>query len=82
MKLEKLPKRKVTVDELIRTDDFTDFLKNIHEHRSEVDQVVVIYTDDGAIPHFWWHGTKERLLWILEQAKFKLLNGDFDEEEE
>jgi len=75
----KLPKRKVTVDELLHTDEIVDLLKDINEHRSEIDQFFLVYVDRNAISHFWWHGSRERLLWSLESAKLQLISGEFDE---
>ena len=79
-KLDKLPKRKVTVDELIHADDIVDLLQGIYENRTKIDQFVLIYTDDDAQSHQYWHGTTERLLYCLEQMKLKLL-GVYDDTE-
>ena len=80
-KLDKLPKRKVTVDELIHADDIVDLLQGIYENRTKIDQFVLIYTDDDAEPHQYWHGQRERLLYCLEQMKLKLLGVYNDEDE-
>ncbi len=67
--LSKLPKRKVTVDELLFTDDVRDLLRELFEKRNEIDQIVVAYTDKGNVVHTFYQGTVERVLWAMEFTK-------------
>jgi benzoyl-CoA reductase/2-hydroxyglutaryl-CoA dehydratase subunit BcrC/BadD/HgdB len=72
--LSKIPKRRITVDDLLYTDDITDILQKLYEDRHEIDNFVLLYSRKDAdefVPY--WHGTAERILWLLETAKFKLM---------
>lgn len=75
-KLDKLPKRKVTVDDLLGLDDVNDVIQGIIENRFDIDEVVVIYTlkkEDG----FHWHTNgmyNSRLIYMFESIKQDLLN--------
>ncbi len=79
-RLDKLPKRKLTIDEILRSDDISDLLKDLYDKRHEIDQFVLIYTDHEAIPHFYWHGNRERIVYALEQGKLKVLTEKEEDE--
>jgi hypothetical protein len=74
----KLPKRKVTPEELLGVDDITNCLQELYEKRFNIDQFVLIYTDKEAVPYCYWQGTKERIVYSLEHAKYILLSGGAD----
>lgn len=76
-------KRKaVTVDKLLKCDNLVDLMGDIYEKRADVDQFFVGYTDENSETHFYWSGTKERMLWLLEIAKQKLFTPDEEEVEQ
>ena len=70
---ELLPKRKVTVDEILQTDDITDLLRDLYEKRCEIDQFILIYTDKNSEIHVNYQGNRERLVYALEKTKLKIL---------
>lgn len=78
--LAKLPKRKITPEEILGADDITDCLKDLYDKRYDIDQFILIYTDKASVPHVYWQGTKERIVYALENAKFEILKGDYDTE--
>jgi len=71
--LSHLPQRKVTVDQILETEQITEILDRLHEHRHEIDQFLLVYTDRDGTPYLQWVGNNERLLYALEQAKMELL---------
>jgi len=71
-----MPKRVVTVDEVLGVDDLVDLLQDVYERRSEVEEFVLIYTDKEGKGHHYWDGTHEGVLWALESAKKKVMKAD------
>ncbi len=74
--LDKLPKRKVTIDELLGLDEIKDILDELlAENMSEV---IVIWSKEGE-PFFSFRSNGialSRLVYILESVKLSLFNGD------
>jgi hypothetical protein len=66
----------LTINKILKGDDIGDLLAEVHEKRFEVDQFFLVYTDDDGTPHYYWHGTKERIVYALECGKNMIINGD------
>jgi hypothetical protein len=72
-RLDKLPKRKVTIDELLELSDIQDILNDISEAKSDIEEIVVIYTS-GKNVHWIANGLLlSRILWLIETVKQGLL---------
>jgi hypothetical protein len=73
-RLDKLPKRKVTVDELLDLADIQDIVNEILAARDEINDLFVIYTKGDQI--YWMsNGMKlSRSVYLLEVAKKGLLS--------
>ncbi len=74
-RLDKLPKRKITVDELLGRQDITKILTETLEKRNDIDELLVIYTDNGKGIN--WCSSKaatSRLIYVMEIVKRALLD--------
>jgi len=78
-RLDKLPKRKVTVDEILGLSDIQGILDDVP--KGEIDELLVIYTSKDS---FYWVAngiSPSRVLWLIESMKHGLL-GDKDASQE
>ena len=76
-RLDKLPKRKVTVDELIYRSDIIDVISDLYERRETIkDELLAMWNDEDGFLHYTYTGTKSRLLWLLEKVKLEILGED------
>jgi len=78
-RLDKLPKRKVTVDESLGLSDIQGILDDVP--KGEIDELLVIYTSKDS---FYWVAngiSLSRVLWLIESVKHGLL-GDKDASQE
>jgi hypothetical protein len=80
-KLSKLPKRKITIDELLEADDITDLLAELYEKRHEVDQFILIYVERNGDQHNYWNGMKSKLVYSIEFAKHIMFSEQLKKEE-
>ncbi len=71
-RLDKLPKRKVTVDEILGRDEISDIISDMKEYEAEIEDIVVIWSDGKNIQ---WHSNVclSRLLLLLEQVSVLIL---------
>lgn len=78
--LSKLPKRKVTVDELLDSDSVSAMLEEIYDERHDIDELLIIHTSrkhKGLA--LSTNGIDEsRLIAIMETIKQGVFKGDFD----
>jgi hypothetical protein len=79
--LNKLPKRKITIDELLDVDGITDLIDDIYQKRLEIDQFVFIYTDKDSSVKAYYQGNRERILYALEKTKFDILSESTNDED-
>jgi hypothetical protein len=71
-RLDKLPKRRVTVTELLNQDGIKELLDGVSEHINEIEDLIIIYTCGGKI--FRYDNTDMiRLIQLLETVKFDIL---------
>lgn len=81
-RLDKLPRRKVTIDELIGLSDVGEVVDNILEDKSEIKELYAIWTIEGEIRQSWCGLTPARRLWLLERVKHNLMQGANDPEQD
>ena len=78
--LSKLPKRKVTIDDLLNSDKVTEMLDDIYQERHDIEELVIIHTSrahSGLAMEV--NGIDQsRLVGILEALKHGIFKGDFD----
>ena len=73
-KLDKLPKRKVTVDDLLELDDVNDVIQNIIANRFDIEELAVVYTLKNE-SGFHWHTNgmyDSRIMYMFESVKMDL----------
>jgi hypothetical protein len=80
--LSNLPKGKVTTEDLLGADGITDLLAGLYEKRYDIDQFVLLYTDKDSNSHYYWQGSRERIVYILELAKQRILKDADDPDSE
>lgn len=83
-RLGKLPKRKVTVDELLGQDDIKRAIDDLQNNINNIEELVIIYTERGSNDVVTWHNNfVSRFIYLLEFAKNMCLNrrGEEDEDE-
>ena len=75
-RLDKMPKRKVTVDDLLDTIDTTEIISNLSEWKQDIDEVLVVFTkrDENFISWRTNGMSIERQVYFLECIKYALLN--------
>ena len=73
--LAKMPKRKVTVDDLLHLDGINEVLSYLQDKKHEISNMVLwVQWRDGD--HGQWvtsWATSKEILWLLEQIKYRLL---------
>ena len=76
--LSKLPKRKVTVDDLLGADRVVDTLEEIYEERHDLDEFIIIHTSrkHSGIAYQTNGMAESRIIYFLEAAKYSILDGD------
>ncbi len=72
----KLPKRKVTVDELLECDDINDVITDLHEKKNDIKEYIFIWTDQEDIIRWNYRSDIARALLILERFKENILSED------
>ena len=78
-KLDKMPKRKVTVDDLLEVDNIKRIIGDIDAIKNDLDELLVIYSERNARSFTWiTSGLKDsRIIYMCEAVKYSLL-GDKD----
>ena len=78
--LRKLPKRKVTVSELLRKDDVSEVIDNLVSTSYDIDEIIVITTgEDGTIDVVLSSMTLAQCLGLLELTKDLVIHGGENE---
>ncbi len=72
-RLDKLPKRKVTVDEILDREAVVDILNELFEVSGLIEDLVVIWTDGESIHHSY-NTDNSRLIALLETTKYDVIN--------
>jgi len=74
-RLEKLPKRKVTIDDLLELDTIRGILAELDTEKADIDELVVVYSKrDSSHFSLITNGLPEsRLIYMLEAIKYTLL---------
>uniref|UniRef100_A0A6M3KBY5 Uncharacterized protein n=1 Tax=viral metagenome TaxID=1070528 RepID=A0A6M3KBY5_9ZZZZ len=77
-KLDNLPKRKVTVDDLLEVDEVNSVLKDIVDEKYDIDELIVIYSKKRCegftyITNGMHHS---RIVYMFEAVKQTLFRGD------
>lgn len=70
-KLDKLPKRKVTVDELLGLDNINKLISDLDKRKASIEEIIVIYTDSDN--NIIWKALGldfSRMLSLFEQVKY------------
>lgn len=77
--LSKLPKRKVTIEEILGSDRVAEMLDEIYDERHDIDELIIIHTSrKHSGMAFSVNGvTESRIIAMLEGVKFGIFNGDF-----
>lgn len=72
-RLDKLPRRKVTVDDLLDRNDLVDALDDLVEEKGNMDEFIGLWITDGTI--YWSTSpmTKARMNYLLDMCKTSLL---------
>ena len=73
--LSKLPKRKVTIDELLSLDTIVDIAGDIIDDKNDIEELLVIYThwDDDSVFYSVNGVSKSRMSWLMECVKHGLM---------
>ena len=81
--LGKMPKRKVTVADILHLNGINGVLAYLQEHKHEVETMVLwVQWQDGSQGQ-WLTGrsSSKDLLWLIEQIKYQLLQEAMEEEQ-
>ena len=73
-RLDKLPKRKVTVEEILGYDDITQCISGIVEIKDSIDELLICYREGDAIHWQTSCMPLSRVIYMLEVTKNALLN--------
>lgn len=71
-RLDKLPKRKVTVSQLLETEEINSTLNDFYECAQEADEFIGICCKDNRI-NWTYNASLSRQLWLLERVKYCIL---------
>ena len=75
-RLDKLPKRKVTIEELLDREETTDAFEDALAVKDDIGDLLIIWSDDG---HITWrtNGLKiSRTIYLMELIKNRMLSED------
>ncbi len=73
-RLDKLPKRKVTIDELLDRDEIISAIDDVIADKDDMDEFMGIYVKDGSI---YWRCSGlsvSRQIYLMEGVRFSLLD--------
>ncbi len=73
--LNKLPKRKVTVDDLLGFDTIVDIAGDLVDDKENIEELVVIFTHRGENSVSWYGNglSKSRISWLMDCVKCGLM---------
>ena len=75
--LSKIPKRKVTVDEILDEDGINFVLNEVNKNKGKCQIVMALWIDEEGIIHFpYSHGNPPLLIYMMETAKQFVMKGD------
>ena len=72
-RLDKLPKRKVTVDDILELSDIQETFDVALTDRDRIEGLLIIWTTEGETHRAWYNLTKARQLWLLERIRHDLM---------
>ena len=72
-RLDKLPRRKVTIDELLELSDIQETFDAALADKDKLNELLIIWTTEGQIHRAWYNLTASRTLWILERVRHDLM---------
>ncbi len=74
--LSKLPKRKVTVDDLLGFDTVVDIAGDLVDDKENIEELLVIYTHRNEDSVYWFGNglSKSRKVWLMECVKHGLMD--------
>lgn len=76
--LSKLPKRKVTVDDLLGFDTIVDIAGDIVDDKENIEELLVIYThlDDDSVFYSANKVSSSRMVWLMERVKHGIMKDE------
>lgn len=81
-RLDKLPKRKVTVDEVLNTEYLAQLLAIINEQRADITDCIVIYCKDtDSVIHYdiSENTPNSKVIYMLEKIKHAIIEDESEE---
>jgi ribosomal protein L2 len=80
-RLDKLPKRKVTITDLLNLDDIQTVINDLEADKDRIAEVITIWANrDEDMFHFATNGLREsRIIYALESVKNAILNSAGEE---
>lgn len=80
-RLDKLPKRKVTINELLDISDLVTMVDDIAKLAGDIEELVIVYTlKSGTTVNWKANGIPEsRAMYLLELIKHSMLHPENDE---
>lgn len=73
-KLSKLPRRKLTVKEILAADGLEAIIQGLQDQKDQIEDCIVIFTLQDSTYKFRTTGiTYERVNWLLDNLKLYLL---------
>ena len=75
-RLDKLPKRKVFIDDLFQKTDTDEAIETLIEDKNNLEDLVIFYTTPTNGVYLSNGLSKERMVYLLEHLKFALLSED------
>jgi len=81
-RLDKLPKRKLTVDDLLISDDVNGNLELVNSRKHNISDILIVWSEHDGQTYHSFNGKRERLLWMLELVKPHILGFCSEEDDE
>lgn len=73
-RLDKLPRGKVTVDNLLKTDSIAQILSGINQYKGSIEDIIVLVTSRAGVNSILTTSLDpSQLIFTLEQAKQRIL---------
>lgn len=75
-RLDKLPRRKLTIGDILNSDTLVGMIKDLEAERADIDEFVILYSKKND-DHFYFmaNGCPEsRIIYMCEAIKHSLLN--------
>ena len=80
--LAKMPKRKVTVSEILRLDGINDVINYLEERKADIGTLIIGIQWEGGGSGTWLtnRATRPEVAWLLDQIKYQLLQEAMEED--